>query len=230
MTDEQDKKEKPEDTRSPTLKVQDGGQPRGDEAQGWIKKLFDIEGDNFLGSGMNFHEWSRLGDVIRYHRWYGTQARDEKKRRMKYVVAMSVEHDRICQQDRFATFWSEACIEAVIAGDWNEVKMWAGSLKFEEESPDLRNIAAPKFAKFVEIALEAWETRPKVFCPVCRKPTPEDYIGKHHDGRHVCPWCDVVHDDAGEWVEKDKAHMSSVDEQPEAEQEPVPEAEEAEDD
>jgi hypothetical protein len=209
VTDEKND-EKPEDTRSPTLKVKDGDTPRGAEAQGWIKKLFDLEGDDFLGTGMNFHEWSRLGDGLRYHRFLGNQARDERKRRMKYIVALSVEHDRICQQDRFATYWSEACIEAVINGDWNEVKMWAESLKFKDEGADIRNLAAPKFAKFVEIALRAWETRPRVFCPICRRPTPGEHIGKYPDGRHICPWCKVVHDDAGEWVEQDKAHMSTV--------------------
>lgn len=212
-----DRNEKKKDERAPTLKTEDGGMPRGEEAQALLKKLFDMEGDDFLGSGMNFHEWIRLGDVLRYRRFFGNQAREERRRRMKYIVALSVEHDRICQQDRFATAWSEATIEAVINGDWDEVKMWTDTLEFRDEAPQIRNIAAPKFAKFVEVAREAWETRPKVFCPVCFRPAPQEYVGKHDDGRHVCPWCKIVHDDAGEWVEQDKAHVKPVPEEPEHE-------------
>ena len=205
MSDEDEK-----DTRSPTLKVLDGDLPQGDDGKKWLKTFFDMEGDNFLGSGMTFHEWSRFGDVIRYHRWYGNRARDEKKRRMKYIIAMSSEHERVCAQDRFATSWSEACIEAVIEGDWNGVQSSAQGLKFEDEGADIRNIAALRFAKFVEIAMEAYETRPKVFCPVCRRPSPQEYIGAHPDGRHHCPWCQVVYDDAGKWVKKDKANLTPV--------------------
>lgn len=209
MTDE--KKDEPEDTRTSAQKVGDGGHPRGDEAKRLLGGFFDVHGDNFLGSGMTFHEWSMSGDLVRYRRFLGLQARDERRRRMKYVVAMSVEHDRICQQDRFATFWSEACIEAVINGDWDEVKMWAESLKFKNEGPDIRNIAAPKFANFVKIALEAYETRPTVFCPICYRPAPPEHVGAHHDGRHVCPWCKIVHDDEGNAVEQDKANVMPVD-------------------
>jgi len=209
MTDEK-KDEKLEDTRTPAQKVADGGRPRGEEGKKMLEDFFNLKGDNFMGSGMGFHEWSFTADLVRYRRWQASQAKDEQKRRMKYIVAMSVEHDRICQQDRFATFWSEDCIRAVIDGDWNEVKMWADSLKFEGEGVEIRNIAAPKFAKFVEIALEAYETRPKVFCPVCHRPPPQEFLASFHDGRHVCPWCDVVHDETGEWVEKDKAHVQAV--------------------
>jgi len=205
-----DSKKKPEDTRSPVLKVMDGARPRGDEARKLLDGLFDVYGDNFLGSGMSFHEWTITGDVLRYHRWYGTQAQEERRRRMKYIIAMAVEHDRICQQDLFATAWSQSCIEAIIAGDWDELRICTDMLKFEQESEEIRNIAAAKFLKFVEIAEEAYVTRPKVFCPVCRKPTPKDHIGSFHDGRHVCPWCDVVHDDEGKWVEKGKASVTPV--------------------
>ncbi len=202
-----------DDKRSPALKIEDGGMASGAQAQNLIKKLFDMEGCDFLGSGMSYHEWARLGDVLRYHRFFGNQAREERRRRMKYIVALSAEHERICQVDTFATAWSEATIEAVINGDWEEVKMWTESMEFRDENPSIRNIAAPKFARFVEIAREAWETRPKVFCPLCHRPTPEKHIARHHDGRHVCPWCKIVHDDAGDWVEQERANLSPVPEE-----------------
>ena len=173
-------------------------------------KFFNVDGDNFMGSGMNLTDWMRTADILRYERWYGSQVQDERQRRMKYIVALAAEHERICERDQFATRWSEACIEAVIAGDWDEVKMWIGSLKFDHEGPNIRSAAAPKFAKFVEIAQAAYDTRPKVYCPVCRKPAPTSFIGKHPDGRHVCPWCRVVHDDEGNYEDEAKANLQPV--------------------
>lgn len=208
-----DAEEKPTEEKSPVLAVKDGGTPKKEAAHKLLGEFFDVKGDNFLGSGMSFTDWNRTADFLRYERWYGTQVQEEQRRRMKYIVAMAAEHERLCERDRFASAWSERCIEAVIEGDWNDVKMWAEHLKFEQEGPNIRNVAAPNFAKFVEIALEAYETRPKVFCPVCRKPAPQESIGKHHDGRHVCPWCKIVHDDEGKWVDKDKANLKPVEDE-----------------
>jgi hypothetical protein len=82
------------------------------------------------------------------------------------------------------------------------------TLKFEEERREYRQEIAKRFARFVSIAQEAYDTRPKVFCPVCMRPAPAESIGAFHDGRHVCPWCEIVHDDEGQWLERDKANLS----------------------
>lgn len=209
--DERDDHEKaPEEKKSPVLAVKDGGFPEKGAARKLLGEFFDVDGANFMGSGMTFTEWTRTADFLRYERWYATQTKDERRRRMKHIVALAAEHQRICERDLFATMWSELCIEAVIAGDWNEVKLCIGTLKFEHEGPNIRNVAAPIFAKFVEIAQEAYDTRPQVYCPICRKPAPASFIGKHPDGRHVCPWCKVVHDDEGNYEDEAKANLQAV--------------------
>jgi len=200
-----------EEKRSPQLEVRDGGMPPRAEIQKLLKGTFlDVYGENFMGSGLGFSDWMRTMDILRYERWHGNQARDEKKRRMKYLIALCAEQERLVESDISATGLSEALIEALVQGDWNEVKSWASALTFEEENQSWREEMQKRFAKFVEIAQEAYETRPKVFCPVCRRPTPKQNIGSFKDGRHECPWCAIIHDDTGKFVEKDKAHLSPV--------------------
>jgi len=200
-----------EEKRSPQLEVRDGGMPSRTEIQKLLKGTFlDAYGTNFMGSGLDFGDWMRTLDILRYERWYGNQARDEKKRRMKYLIALCAEQERLVESDISATGLSQSLIEDLIQGDWNSVKSWTTALKFEEENQSWREEMQKRFAKFVEIAQEAYDTRPKVFCPVCRRPTPKQNIGSFKDGRHECPWCTLVHDDDGKFIEKSKAHLSPV--------------------
>jgi hypothetical protein len=203
MTDEKDK--------NPVLEVKDGGYPKKGEGLKILGEFFDVNGDNFLGSGMNAVDWSATADFLRYQRCFITQPLYEKRRRMEYIVKLAAEQERLMAQERFATSWSENIIEAIIEGDWKAVKMWAEHLRFEDEPTSFRAQAAARFVKFVEIAMEAYETRPKIFCPRCRKPPPSEMIASWHDGRHVCPWCDVVFDDAGNAEDKARARLQSLD-------------------
>lgn len=204
MKDEEEKK-------SPELEIHDGGMPDRKKLRELLQGTFlDVHGDNFMGSGLGFGEWLRAMDFLKYERWFGTQSREERRRRMKYLIQLCAEQERLVSVDISATGLSEALIENVIEGDWISVKSWIERLKFEEERKEYRSLMAKRFEKFVAIAQEAYDTRPKVFCPVCRKPAPEKSIGSWHDGRHVCPWCDVVHDEEGNFVEKDKANLSPV--------------------
>lgn len=200
-----------DEKKSPELEVRDGGMPDRKKLRELLHGTFlDVHGDNFMGSGMGFMEWVRTMDLLKYERWYGTQTREERRRRMKYLIQLCAEQERLVEDDISATGLSEAVIENVIEGDWIEVKSWIEHLKFEEERGEYRSLMAKRFEKFVEIAQEAYDTRPKVFCPLCRKPAPKEYIGKWHDGRHVCPWCHVVHDDEGNHVDEGKAKLSAV--------------------
>lgn len=197
--------------KNPTLEVKDGGFPSRTEAPGILKTLFDTKGNNFLGSGLSFADWSRTADYLRYERSFVTQTPEEQRRRMHYIVKLSAEQERILEIELFATLWSESVIRGIIEGDWKAVKMWTESLLFLEESEHIRNIAAPRFAKFVEIAREAYDTRPTVFCPVCRKAPPQEKIKSWEDGRHVCPFCSIVFDDEGNFQDKARARLKPVD-------------------
>jgi hypothetical protein len=199
-----------EESKSPVLKVKDGGFPREEVLKQFRGTLFDTKSNNFLGSGMPFNEWYMMMDVLRYDRWHGTQTREEKRRRMKYLIALCAEQARLVKESIQATGISEMLIEDLIAGDWRGVLTCIGMLKFEEERGVFRESQAKRFARFVEIAQETYDTRPKVFCPVCVQPTPKDHIGAFHDGRHICPWCEIVHDDEGNHEDKAKANLKPV--------------------
>jgi len=203
-----------DEKRSPELEVRDGGMPERNKMRNLLQGTFlDVHGHNFMGSGLGFGDWSTTMEILRYERWYGSQAREERRRRMKYLIRLCAEQERLVEEDISATGLSEALIEHLIEGDWNEVRAYISILKFEEERHEWRKEIAPRFAKFVAIAQEAYDTRPRVFCPVCRRPAPKEHIGAFQDGRHVCPWCEIVHDDEGEWVEKSKAHLTPVEEE-----------------
>lgn len=204
-----------DEKKSPVLRVKDGGAGDRDTINLFRGTFLDVHGDNFMGSGLDFHEWFRTMDTLRYDRWFGTQAREERRRRMKYIVKLCAEQERILEEHGLqATGLSEALIENVIEGDWVGVKAWIEGLKFEEEAGRYRSVMASRFAKFVEIAQEAYDTRPKVFCPVCARPAPKEHVGSFHDGRHECPWCKIVHDDEGNFVERAKANLSAVEDEP----------------
>jgi hypothetical protein len=200
-----------DEKKSPVLEVMDGGMPKGDLASKFLGGFLDVKGTNFFGSGMSFPEWSATADFLRYRRSFVTQPLEEQTRRLKYIVALSAELERMRQTDVFATAWCEYTIKTIIEGDWKMVAMWTESMLFKEEIVDIRNLAAPRFAKFVEIATEAYETRPKVFCPVCHKPPPAAKLASWQDGRHVCPWCDLVFDDTGKSESTGRARLHTVD-------------------
>ncbi len=200
-----------EEKRSPELEVKDGGVPSRKELRNLLHGTFlDVHGDNFMGSGLGFSEWAKTMDILKYERWYGNQAREEKKRRMQFLLQLCAEQERLVSTDISATGLSENLIENRIEGDWNGVKCWIDGLKFDEERGEYRSLMAKRFEKFVAIAQEAYDSRPKVFCPGCRKPAPKQNIGSWPDGRHECPWCEIVHDNEGNWAQKDKANIRAV--------------------
>lgn len=196
--------------KSPVLEVKDGGMPDRQTMKLLRGTFLDPQGPDYMGSGLSFSEWFATADVLRYNRWFGTQTREEQQRRMRYVIALCAEQERLVAASLFACGTSQGLIEKVIEGDWNSVKMTIETLRFNHECEELRTREATRFAKFVALAQEAYDTRPKVFCPVCTQATPRDQIGSFHDGRHVCPRCQIVHDDEGNWVKKDRANLSPV--------------------
>ena len=183
-----------DDAPRPALEIKDGGAPVGKQAK-WIREnLLDTTSHNFLGSGLTFGEYMTTMDVLRYDRWYATQTRDERNRRMQYLIQLCAEQQRLVDESIQATGLSQSLIEAVIEGDWSAVHMWIQHLTFDDERGSFRSLQAKRFARFREIAQEAYDTRPTVFCPSCFRPAPERCIGSPPNDPHRCPWCDVVHD------------------------------------
>jgi hypothetical protein len=89
-----------------------------EKAASFVDKLFAMYG-----------EW-RMKQVSRA---WCLASREERKLRLRTVVALSVELHRIKQVSIFATASGEGAIEAVIEGDWKEAAGRASDLTFEKD-------------------------------------------------------------------------------------------------
>ena len=94
-----------------------------------------------------------------YESWFNQQ-RDERKRRLHFVMELSIELAKIKEQMTFATGLAELGIESVIEGDWNMVKEWADHFTFNDERDEIRLSSAEVYARFSELLQQCWETRP----------------------------------------------------------------------
>jgi hypothetical protein len=180
------------------------------------ERLFGVDSKSVFGSGLDMGEYFQTLDFLRYQRCIVTQPKYEQRRRMEYILRLSVEHAAIVAQDRFSTAWSEACIESIIEGNWEDLRIRIGMLTFDDERvvgarPAWAELARTRFVRFVEIATEALEGRPKVYCPLCVKPLDPERLHTFFDGRHECQRCDVVFDDDGTTTPRDRARLTTVD-------------------
>lgn len=91
--------------------------------------------------------------------WF-RQDRSERKRRLHFVIELSVELTKIKEQTEFSTRLAELGIESIIEGDWTIVKEWADHFSFEDERDEIRLSCADVYARFQELLQQAWETRP----------------------------------------------------------------------
>lgn len=108
----------------------------------------------------------KIMDLLREHTfericesWFNQQ-RDERKRRLHFVMELSIELAKIKEKMTFSTGLAELGIESVIEGDWKMVKEWADHFSFNEEREEIRLSCADTFARFRELLQHAWETRP----------------------------------------------------------------------
>ena len=80
------------------------------------------------------------------------QRRDERAARLRVVIALAVELEKIRAVSVYATGFGEAAIEAVIEGDWYMVANWTAHLTFnDDENHDRRAKYARLWAPVVEI-------------------------------------------------------------------------------
>lgn len=77
--------------------------------------------------------------------WF-LQDRGERKLRLKTIIALSVELERIRKITLQATALGEGAIEAIIEGDWKRAEEYAGDLTFPDEAPE-----------YVETFRKLWE-------------------------------------------------------------------------
>lgn len=82
---------------------------------------------------------------------YALQSPEERNARLRTILVLSVELDKIRQQDRFSTRLGEIAIEEVIKGDWAGAKMYAALFDFADESEDTRARYVPIWERFRDV-------------------------------------------------------------------------------
>jgi hypothetical protein len=108
----------------------------------------------------------RIMDLLREHTfericesWFNQQ-RDERKRRLHFVMELSIELAKIKEHHNFATGLAELGIESVIEGDWKMVQEWAEHFTFTDEHEGTRATYASVYAHYTELLQQAYDTRP----------------------------------------------------------------------
>jgi ASC-1-like (ASCH) protein len=79
----------------------------------------------------------------------------ERKHRLRTVVALSVELEKVRSVDRFSSVLGESAIEAVIQGDWRGVDQVVEFLTFESEGEKTAQKYGPLWEDFRIIAQAA---------------------------------------------------------------------------
>lgn len=113
----------------------------------WFERLFL--------KGKTLDEVLLDGAVERWKTSWSEQSREEKRRRMHFVLAMAAELNEIRKTNRHATAWCEMAIEDVIIGDWKSMPMHISMFEFKDDDPTYRERYAPIFARFRQICEEA---------------------------------------------------------------------------
>lgn len=123
-----------------------------------LEELIGPTSTNVLGTGLTMLEFMQLVNAERLAASWVLQPRDECKRRIRAVIALSIELGRLQEKVTFATRLAELAIESVIEGDWERVEEWADHFTFGDEDTELRHKYAPTYAAFRELLLQVLRT------------------------------------------------------------------------
>jgi len=121
----------------------------------WI----DLEGEDFLGSGLSFNDFMLSRKVERWKNSISciNNAKEERRRikliRRLVVAAAEIEREYGC----FNQFQIDQAILAIINGDWVECQRIVGYLEYGDESAQLRDAWAPRHAPLRALIIEARE-------------------------------------------------------------------------
>jgi hypothetical protein len=124
--------------------------------------FFSPTSTNFFGTGLTLQEFMQLGMAEKIQVAWFQQQREERKRRLNFVVELSVELTKIKQEHVFCTGLAELGIESIIEGDWKMVQEWAEHFTFQDEQEGTRATYASVYARFSELLQQAYDTRPGV--------------------------------------------------------------------
>lgn len=128
--------------------------------QARFHELLSPTSTNFLGTGLTLQEFMQLGMAEKVEVSWFRQERDERKRRLNFVMELSVELAKIKETTLFSTGLAELGIESLIEGDWKMVQEWAEHFTFQEETHESIKSHASVYARFSELLQQAYDTRP----------------------------------------------------------------------
>jgi hypothetical protein len=123
-----------------------------------LEELIGSDSTNFLGTGLTMREFIQLNLAEKMASSWALQPPEERKRRRRFVIQLSIELGRLQETATFATRLAECAIESVIEGDWKMVQEWADHFSFDDENEQIRQTAAPVYAVFRELLLQALRT------------------------------------------------------------------------
>jgi hypothetical protein len=123
------------------------------------EELLSSTSTNFFGTGLTLQEFMQLNMAERVQSAWFQQDRDERKRRLNFVTELAIELDKIKATTTFSTGLAELGIESIIDGDWKMVQEWAEHFSFSEDD-GTRERYASVYARFAELLMHAYDTRP----------------------------------------------------------------------
>lgn len=124
-------------------------------------ELLSPTSTNFLGTGLTLQEFMQLNMAEKVGESWFRQDRNERKRRLGFVMELTVELEKIKETTNFCTGLAELGIESVIEGDWKMVQEWAEHFTFSEEASEIRESHASAYAHLSELLQQAYDTRPQ---------------------------------------------------------------------
>jgi hypothetical protein len=140
-----------------------------DKKEGIKKKVhefLDPQGDNFMGTGLNFYEFTMKGLMERFRRSWFQHDRRERKRRLQLIYELAAERQRVLAQTAQATASFDMALEAIIEGDRREVQGALEFVSFEGEEGDWADekkaLYAPTRA-ILQRALDLWPHEKALF-------------------------------------------------------------------
>lgn len=131
-----------------------------------LSEMLDPKTDNFLGSGQTMAEWVAASDLQRLAASFHRADRQERKRRLQYVIQLSCLLQQIEAISIFATAFARGAIEAIIEGDWAGVRLQSThSQEWDQDFEHLPQEARDLWEAFATVCAEAFDTRPGACAP-----------------------------------------------------------------
>ncbi len=102
-----------------------------------ILRWLDTKSTDFLGSGLSFEEFFLHNKITDYQASFSSQIRDELRRRLRLIIKLGYEYERIAAIDQFGVASISSFIEDLIRGKFDSLREqigWALESRFSSNS------------------------------------------------------------------------------------------------